>query len=178
MSAKGRTLNGAESSDPPQDAIMNYLNRLARKRPGKKPLISLLEYTKICQAIQPLQVLLPFIDQDTVMEVMDEYSEDPKPTARQISLDEEKRWLKSSEDNEELISHFSFEEAHSHFTVAPEQRIRRVIFLKKEYERPVESPAIPYKLINGEKYFFLVLRMYRYQYEKDWLETAQKKKRS
>jgi hypothetical protein len=155
----------------PRDPIMSYLGKLPRKRPDRGALISWNEYNKIIAAIEPLRSLLPFVDADTVLEIIDEYDGDPKPTVRAVAKMEESLWLNVEIAEEELIPHFNFKAAHVHFKVAPEQRKNRVLFLKNEFKRPIEPPSVPLQLVKGEMYFFIVLRMYRKQYEKDFAGT-------
>lgn len=162
----------AKTDEPISNPIMSYVNKLIRKRPGKDRFISWQEYVNICQAIQPLQILLPYVDTDTVLDVMAEYNEDPKPTIGQIAKKEEALWLDAAVREEPLIPHFDFRSAHANFKVPPEQRTMRVVFIKDEFARPVEPPEVPLKLVKGEMYFFIVLRMYRKQYEKDFARKS------
>ena len=151
-----------------RDPIMSYLGKLPRKRSNRGALISWTEHAKIITAIEPLRRLLQFVDIDTILDVMNEYAEDPKPTVRAVAKMEESLWQNAEIAEEGLIPRFDFRAAHAHFKVAPEQRKNRVLFLKDEFARPVEPPEVPMELVKGEMYFFIVLRMYRRQYEKDF----------
>lgn len=162
----------AKTDEPISDPVMTYVNKLLRKRPGKDRRVSWQEYAKILSAIKPLQLLLPYVDTDTVLDVMEEYNEDPKPTVSRIAKNEEALWLDAAVREEPLIPHFDFRTAHANFKVPPEQRTSRVVFIKDEFARPVEPPEVPLKLVKGERYFFIVLRMYRRQYEKDFAKAA------
>jgi len=160
-----------------RDPIMSYLGKLPRKRTDRDALISWTEHAKIIVAIESLKRLLLFVDVDTVLDVICEY-EDPNPTIRVLAKKEEALWLNAEIAEEEPIPHFDFKAAHAHFKVPPEQRTNRVVFIKSEFTRPVEPPEVPLKLVKGEMYFFIVLRMYRRQYEKDFAAGGKKLIRS
>ncbi|MEK7512373.1 MAG: hypothetical protein AAB575_05180 [Patescibacteria group bacterium] len=166
------------AEEPRRDPILSYLGKLPRKRPGRDALISWQEHAKICRATEPLRTLLPFVDTDTVLDVMNEYTEPPKPTANQLAKKEEALWMNAIIEEEELIPRFDFMTAHVNFKVSPEQRTNRVLFLKDEFAKPVEPPEVPLKLVKGEMYFFIVLRMYRKQHEKDFAEATKKTNKS
>lgn len=162
-SAARETTDAMTALAAPKHSLYLYLRMLM----GKK-LISQTEFDRVIMAVQPLMQLFPQVDDEIIRGVRAEFSGNDKPVKDEIAEQEERLWRNAA--GRSLIPGFDLEESRKHFTM-PNARVH---FLRSEFARPVKEPDVPYELLQGEQFFFILVRMFRRQYEKNIAEEARK----
>ena len=147
-----------EESVPAEHSLNPYIRMLR-----DKGVISKEEFEKLMLAVSPLMEIIPTVESDIVQAVRAEFAGNDKPVKDEIADMEEKLWRDAAVIGQSLIPGFNLERSRQHFT----EPSRRIFFLRPELVRPVKESDVPYDLLQGEMFFFIVLRMFRRQYEKN-----------
>ncbi|NQT49652.1 hypothetical protein HQ571_03080 [Candidatus Kuenenbacteria bacterium] len=174
-----------ETSSQAEQVLDEYIESLRYKTDvktwaGKKlvmPVISSKGIKVLRQAIKQLLLLFPIMD--TIEMVRCEFDAKllpggaPKPLKRNIAEEERTLWETTRITGNRLIPGFDLDKALSHFTVPVDERKKRVFFLKPEHKIDMNTPAVPYEQAQAEVFFWLIVRMFRYQHE---INSAERKK--
>lgn len=134
-------------------------------RDPKEPLISEEENQRLRKAVASLIAMFPVVNRKIFDDTRDEYREKPKPPPGTIANKERRYWEAAKSINFSPIPMFDMEQARACFIPPLEKRPKRVLFFKPELRREVEEYPIPYRLRYGEMFFFIILRMFRRQYQ-------------
>jgi hypothetical protein len=159
------TLQQEEVPSIDNHELVPFLEMLARE-----DVVSPREYELLWKALTPLMELMPGLTDAVIEEVRDLYSAPPKPTKYVWAREEENLWKQLLTDGENPIPGFDMVAAHSTFDIPPEQRAKKIHFLKPEFERELDSDDdndIPGEVIQATVFFFICVRMFRLQHMYD-----------
>lgn len=149
-------------SDNERPLVDSYLTMLCSRK-----LLCSHELRVLQAALQPLKELMPVVQAGIIERVRGEMAA-PRQNKYTVRRDELKRWTwRRGNRCRTLIPGFDFARAYQHFLVTidedPDGTIR---FLRPTDHKPL-GRYVPPSLRMAEVFFFVVLRMYRYQHEKD-----------
>ncbi|MBI5077390.1 hypothetical protein HZB94_03335 [Candidatus Falkowbacteria bacterium] len=133
----------------------------------KDQVLSQEEGRRLRQAVAPLIAMFPVVDREIIDEVRNEYRP-PKPPPGVTVNKEQRYWEAAEKIGFSPIPVFDLKQARACFLSATDKRPKRMLFFKPELRREIEEYPVPYHFRFGEMFFFIILRMFRqnYQYPK------------
>jgi len=133
--------------------LYTYLQMLLHQE-NKHARISPLEYATLEKALCQLKQLLPEPAPETIRKVREQIKDQSKET---VAENEKLLWAQPDQP----ICEFDFHAAYQNFLA--DIPAEKIIFMKPEYSLPLPR-HVPKNLENGEIYFFIILRMFRFQF--------------
>ena len=133
-------------------------------------LISHRERGLIEDALRALAQQIPTIDEAVMEAVRNEYGKDREAMVRDIANAELARWERAPGRYTKHLPGFEMAAAHARFkTQSPEEFARRVRSFDPAHrpEAKIAGPQVPYELHRGERFFLILLRMFRRQHMVD-----------
>jgi len=139
-------------------SLQQYLHILRSRQ-----LLSALELKRIKLSLSGLREIIPHLDPYFIRKVLRETRKETE-TLDAIRDKEKAIWEKAVEKQVRVIPGFDFKAVYQDFLVSPESDPHHTVaFLRPEYQRPLPD-YVPPSLCMAEIYFFILLRMFRYQH--------------